>query len=591
MKSAKRTIRILGVFFITGCLIGSSCKKFHTLNTDPNNIPAAAATPDYLMAGVLTRTATIYGNLGNGNLSGAMQQTYQDAFGSQFSEYQWGTEDWTDNYAVLVNNKLLLTKAAANGWKFHQGVGLIMQAFNFGNIADFWGDAPDSMALKGDKDGAGNQVPVFDSQQSMYAGVIANLKVAIPFLQGTTTDHPEITGVTQSSDVFYGGDPAQWKKLAYSLLLRYYMRLSSKMNVQAQVEAIADSAFTSTSDDWAMSFPGIDQNSSYQMNSTYQGQSSFNRNKMCGTLTMKLKALKDPRIVIMAQPIITPSVVDASKFAPGDNTTLTLVLNGVRYINPAAATVSKFKQFDPATYTTDRPYGALVGNIYGLYDTSSVYVGVPISYSANDFQYNINGAGTQSASISSYVSYLRKDIYALPSGPLLKQRMASYSEICFDLAEAAQKGWNVGNTAANWYYAGIQASFDTWTVFSSYQSDVNNYYGCVKNYSDYIAQPAVAYNGTLQQLIEQKWIAAWQACNEAWMDWRRTGYPSLTIGWNSYRGQIPVRFAYFNTELQNNPTNSAAAIALLQTTPYVGTDGNNSAWSKCWLLQGTSQPW
>jgi hypothetical protein len=149
----------------------------------------------------------------------------------------------------------------------------------------------------------------------------------------------------------------------------------------------------------------------------------------------------------------------------------------------------------------------------------------------------------------------------------------------------------VKKSAADWYYMGIQASFDTWQVFTGYQSDVNGYYGCVKNYNDYIAQPAVAYNGTLQQIIEQKWIAAWQACNEAWMDWRRTGYPALTIGWASYRAAIPVRFAYYNTELQNNPTNSAAAIALLQPSTYVGTDGNNSSWSKCWLLQGTSQPW
>jgi Starch-binding associating with outer membrane len=593
MTSSNKTFRILGVCFITVSLLGS-CKKFSTLNTDPNHITAATAAPDYLMAGVLTNTATWYGNQGSGNLSGAMQQTYQDAFGTTYSQYQWdgsGTFDWTTNYGILVNNKLLLSKAQASGWNFHQGVALVMQAFNFGTIADFWGDAPDSMALRGDQDGAANQFPAFDSQQSMYNGVIANLKAAIPFLQGTTADHPEITGATISSDVFYQGDPAKWKRLAYSLLLRYYMRLSSKMNVQADVEAIADKAFASVDDDFAMSFPGKDQPSSYQMNSVYQGASSFNRNKMCGTMTMKMKDLKDPRIVIMAEPIVTPSVVDASKFASGDNTTLTVVINNVRYINPAAAAISKFKQFDPATYTTDRPYGALIGSIWGLYDTSSVYVGVPIAYSNNDFAYNINGTGTQSSSISSYVSYLRKDIYSLASGPLLKQRLASYSEICFDLAEAAQKGWNVGNSAANWYYAGIQASFDTWQVFSSYQSDVNNYYGCVKNYSDYIAQTAVAYNGTLEQIINQKWIAAWMACNEAWMDWRRTGYPSLTIGWASYRGQIPIRFPYYNTELQNNPTNSAAAIANLVTTDYVGTDGKNSAWSKFWLVQGTNEPW
>ncbi len=256
MTSSNKTFRILGVFFITASLLGS-CKKFSTLNTDPNHITAATAAPDYLMAGVLTGTATWYGNLGNGNLSGAMQQTYQDAFGSTFSQYQWTADfDWTTNYALLVNNKLLLSKAQASGWNFHQGVALVMKAFNFGTIADFWGDAPDSMALKGDENGAANQFPVFDSQQSIYNGVIADLKSAIPFLQGTTADHAEITGATISSDVFYQGDPAKWKRLAYSLLLRYYMRLSSKMNVQAQVEAIADSAFASVDDDFAMSFPG-----------------------------------------------------------------------------------------------------------------------------------------------------------------------------------------------------------------------------------------------------------------------------------------------------------------------------------------------
>lgn len=572
-------------------VLTDSCKKLSSLNDDPNHITTADAAPDYLMAGVLTSTATSYGTLGNGILSGAMQQSYQDAFGSDFSQYQWATTDWTANYSILVNNKLLLQKAQANGWRFHQGVALVIRAFNFGNIADFWGDAPDSMSLKGDQDGAANQFPAFDSQQSIYNGVISDLKAAIPFLQGSAADHPEITAITKSSDVFYGGDPTKWKKLAYSLLLRYYMRLSSKMNVQSGVEAIADSVFTGNGDSWAMPFPGIDKGTSFQWASAFVNQSNFDRNKMCGTLTMKLKDLKDPRIVVMAQPVSIPSRVDASQFAAGDNTTLTVLVGGVRYINPAAAAAARFKQFDPSTYTTDRPYGAIVSSLYGLYDTSSVYVGIPISYANNDFQYNINGSGTQTTSNNGYVSYLRRDIYDRPSGPLLKERMASYSEICFDLAEAAQKGWNVRRSASDWYYAGIQASFDAWTVFSAYQSDVNAYYGCVKSYNDYIAQPKVAYNGTLQQIIEQKWIAAWQACNEAYMDWRRTGFPALTVGWASYRGAIPLRFAYFNTELQNNPANSAAAIDRLQSTNFVGTDGKNSAWSKTWLLQGTNKPW
>jgi hypothetical protein len=543
------------------------------------------------MANVLTQTAMNYGNQGSGNISGAMQQTYQDAWGNTYSFYDWQTADWSGDYARLRDNKLMLEKAQSLGWKFHQGVGLIMRAFNYGYIADFWGDAPDSMSLKGTLDGAAYQFPVFDSQEQIYDRVIADLKASIPLLTGTKSDHPEITGVTSNSDVFYGGDPGKWTKLANSLLLRYYLRLSAKKNVQADVEAVAAKVFTSNDDDWAMPFPGVDANTSYPKASKFQGSSNFNRNKMCATLVKKMDALKDPRIVIMAEPIITPSVVDASKFPPGDNTTLLLLQNGIRYINPAAAAVANFKEFNINTYATDRPWGAPITTVKSFFDTSPVYVGIPISYSPSDFAYNINGVGTQATSNNNYVSYMRRDIYDNPSGPLLKQRMASYNEICFDLAEAAQKGWNVGKTAAEWYKEGIKTSFDLWQVFSTYQGDVNNYAGCVKNYNTYIAQSSVAYDGSLQRIIEQKWIASWQASNESFLDWRRTGFPSLQVGWNSVRAAIPLRFAYANSELQNNPANSDAAIGKLAPTAFNGTDGNNSSWSKFWLLLGTGKPW
>ncbi len=590
MKSAKKVIMVICVFFAIIAL-GNSCKKFDVLNSDPNSITPAVASPDYLMANVLTKSATWYGNLGSGLLSGGMQQTYQDVFGNGFSAYQWGPESWAGNYSILRDNKLLLQKAQINNWKFHQGVALVMRAFNYGNIADFWGDAPDSMSLNGDQSGSQNLFPLFDSQEQIYARVIADLQTAIPYLDGNIGNHPEITNVTIASDVFYAGDPAKWQKIAYSLLLRYNMRLSSKMDVKANVEAIASKVIEGNDGNWFMPLPGADQGTSYQFCTKFNQPSGYNRNKMCGTFTMKLKALKDPRIVIMAEPIITPSIVDASKFASGDNTTLLNLINGIRYINPAAAAASNFKQFDTATYSQDRPYGAVVTGIFSLYDTASRYVGIPISYSNFDFQYNINGTGTQATSLNNYVSYLRRDIYDNPSGDLLGQRLLSYSEICFDLAEAALKGWNVNGTAEDWYKKGIKASFDNWKVFSGYQSDVDSYYGCVKDYSSYIAQPTIAFNNTLQRIIEQKWIASWQACNEAYMDWRRTGYPGITVGWGSFRGAIPLRFAYDNTELQNNAANGDAAIAKLKPSSYIGTDGNNSSWSKFWLVNGTGKPW
>lgn len=282
----KKILKISGGL-LAAILLICSCQKFTVLNTDPNNITPANAAPDYLMANVLTSSATFYGNLGSGNMSGAMQQTYQDAFGNAYSFYNWDPVDWTGNYGILRDNKLMLQKAQEFGWNFHEGVGLIMRAFNYGVIADFWGDAPDSMALKGTQDGSEHQFPAFDDQQTIYNGVIADLKAALPLLAGSMGDHPEITGVSISSDVFYGGDPEKWTRLANTLLLRYYLRLSDKQNVQSDVEALAGKVFESNDDDWAMSFPGIDQNSSYQKASEFAGNSNFNRNKMCATLVKR----------------------------------------------------------------------------------------------------------------------------------------------------------------------------------------------------------------------------------------------------------------------------------------------------------------
>jgi hypothetical protein len=390
----------------------------------------------------------------------------------------------------------------------------------------------------------------------------------------------------------YKGDNEKWGKLANSLLLRYYLRISSKRDVKSDVEAIASKVFTSNSDDFTMSFPGVDGNTSYQKNSIFGDASNFKRNKMSATLVSKLIELKDPRLVIMAQPIVTRSIVDASKFtAAADAAKISMTVGNIRYINPTTTAAANIKQFDQSAYSTDRGWGKPIDAVKSFYDTTPVYVGIPISYFGETFSYNLNGAGGQANSSNDFVSYLRTDIYAQKNGNLLKQRLASYNEVCFDLAEAALKGWSVGGSAEAWYNKGVKSSFDLWTVFSSYQSSVNGYAGCVKSADDYLAQSSVVYNSTLSRIIEQKWIASWQASVESYMDWRRTGLPTLNVGYVSKRAAIPLRFAYHNTELQSNSANTTAAINKLEESSYVGSDGKNSPWSKFWLLQGTGKPW
>mgnify|MGYP000883686782 CR=1 FL=1 len=107
----------------------------------------------------------------------------------------------------------------------------------------------------------------------------------------------------------------------------------------------------------------------------------------------------------------------------------------------------------------------------------------------------------------------------------------------------------------------------------------------------YIAGADVKYNGTLQQIIEQKWIASWTAAQEAWFDYRRTGFPELKTGPQAKRSVLPVRFYYMLDERNLNKTNTESAMSKLETTPYSTVDGKNSPWSKPWVIQGTGKPW
>jgi hypothetical protein len=95
----------------------------------------------------------------------------------------------------------------------------------------------------------------------------------------------------------------------------------------------------------------------------------------------------------------------------------------------------------------------------------------------------------------------------------------------------------------------------------------------------------------LEKVMTQKWIASWSATTESWFDYRRTGLPVLEAGSVAAREALPVRFYYMQDEIEMNAVNTAKALEKLETTSFTQADGANSAWSKPWLLQGTSKPW
>lgn len=80
--------------------------------------------------------------------------------------------------------------------------------------------------------------------------------------------------------------------------------------------------------------------------------------------------------------------------------------------------------------------------------------------------------------------------------------------------------------------------------------------------STYLANSSVAYNNTMERIMEQKWITMFQASYESWIDWRRTGFPALTPPANnsSFTKAIPRRLPYPTVELNVNRNNLIAVV-------------------------------
>jgi hypothetical protein len=550
MSTTKNKISAILILFL-GFMV--SCQDLDELNVNPNGVDPANANPSLLMSTIVTYSGQNVVGLGFGDIAGVMQHTQKDGWSGGHNSYDWSDQNWGSFYGILRNSEEMLKKSQDAGLEFYEGVALVMKAYNYGMIADLWGDAPFSEALQGE---SGNLKPLYDSQKDIYLGILDYLETANTLL---SKEQSEYTDINATQDLIYAGSVAKWRKFANSLALRYYMRISARENViaKAGVEKIMASPATypvilDGADDATIAYIGNSSDDSWPCNTVYdQSETNWRRLKMCSTLVEKLQTLVDPRLGVWANKVTTPIVIDPLLPAGSDQ-----IVAGKRYIAQNVAD----------NYQTT--FGVPI-------DQDPEYVGLPPAWSIVPQAYNLC-PNLEQAPLNPHASHI-SSMYKAASGTYLKARLISASEVNFILAESALKGWAAGGTAASYYNAGVKTSLTTWGVGSAYDA--------------YILRAGVAYNGTLAQIMEQKWIASWSAAQESWFDYRRTGFPALVPGKIVKRNAMPLRFYYGTNELLYNPDKTDEAIQKLETTTYSSTDGKNSPWSKSWLLQGTGKPW
>ena len=187
----------------------------------------------------------------------------------------------------------------------------------------------------------------------------------------------------------------------------------------------------------------------------------------------------------------------------------------------------------------------------------------------------------------SYISFLR--YYQSFVGPE-PNILLGYSEMCFNIAEAANRGW-ITSDAADFYTKGINASLNFYGVTDGGTIRVSDAGGSPAATVNVMADVKkflqnVAYKGNnadgLKQILEQKYVSFFQNSGwEAFYNWRRTGFPTSFVtsgvGLNA-QGKIPMRWQYPVDETTYNSVNAKAAI-------QSQFNGNDDIFSMMWLLK------
>jgi hypothetical protein len=157
------------------------------------------------------------------------------------------------------------------------------------------------------------------------------------------------------------------------------------------------------------------------------------------------------------------------------------------------------------------------------------------------------------------LAYSQFNIYRLGS-PAAPDFYVTYAETALLLAEAAFRGWSVGGVSAKTYYENaITADMQKYSLYPGTTPITT------PEITAYINDPAVLYNSTdaLKLIGTQYWIVDIRNGTEAWANFRRTGYPTLTP--NTSSGDLGAigfvrRLTYPDEEASRNTANYNTAI-------------------------------
>ncbi|WP_375563055.1 SusD/RagB family nutrient-binding outer membrane lipoprotein [Bernardetia sp. OM2101] len=261
----------INIYILSLLLIGafslSSCEQLLDVNEDPVN--PTEVTEELLLTGIQSNFSfQVIGGIPARMAAGLTQQTVYPV-NQSYDDYFITENDidgfWNDfSYVgVMANCKILSEQAAAKNKNYHAAIAKIIWAQNMAMITDAFGDAPFTQAWQPEQ----FPFPAYDTQEEIFVSIHNLLDEAIAHIDNTNQS-AEVPGV---DDLIYGGDMQKWRKYAFGLKARYYMRLSSApgYNAQTQSQLVLDAL--------SQSFTSNDDNAFYQYSSQLLQENPWNQ--------------------------------------------------------------------------------------------------------------------------------------------------------------------------------------------------------------------------------------------------------------------------------------------------------------------------
>jgi hypothetical protein len=508
MKMKRKILYYLAANLMVLMLFSSGCTKdFEEINTNPNSPGIAQSSPSMLLTGAIESMTDRVHEIFFGHEMGS-------CWVQHMAKVQYPDEDryiprmgvinttWNSFYASSgydVQTMLDIAEATEND--SYKAVALILKSYLTSVLTDEWGDIPYTEAWMGSNAETPILSPVYDTQESVYAAILDNLKTANELL---SADGPAIKG-----DILLGNDLMTWKKFANSLRLRLLMRRSDRVDPTTDMTAIFGDATTypileSNDDNIALMYLGSNPNN----NPINENRKTRDDHRVSNTIIDYLYTnapSPDYRVSVYAE--LTANTTDYVGLPNG-----MLSADALNYLGNGQAETSKI----------------------GSYFSAAGAPGMLMSYAE--------------------VLFLKAEAAKrgfIPGGD------ATAEQAYHDGIRASWDQYNADGSFTARLEAVWRSTFEGWgmTTENIYDYAWEDFVAWGGTY-DYV--PATG----LQQIYTQKWIAMFDQGIQAAFEWRRTNVPVLTpavAGMNG--GKIPVRAYYPSDEAGRNPTNLSAAVA------------------------------